>query len=93
MFSFSSVSRCVPPCAVKTCAVRPVFAGWLASCGQQESKAKGGGRGDFYLELEGGRLSEEGRRGGAHRGWEGVAERKGSQTEIYPVQNWSQEMP
>ena len=33
--------------------------------------------GDLYLEIEGGGGSEEGRRGGAHRRWEGVVGRGG----------------
>ena len=30
-----ALDRCVPPCAAKTCAVRPVFAGVEGSWGQQ----------------------------------------------------------
>ena len=39
---------------------------------EEEFEAKRGGRGASDLEIEGGEVSEEGRRGGARRGWEGV---------------------
>ena len=42
-----------------------------------ESEAKTGVRHFYLAEKRGGRVSEEGRRGGAHQSWEGVAGKGG----------------
>ena len=44
---------------------------------EEEPEAKRGGGVLFIWNREGGKVSEEGRRDGAHWGWEGVAGRKG----------------
>ena len=68
-------SRESPPIRV---ANRGYFFIYLLFRGRGKGGVRGAkGWGTSISKQRGGRVFEEGRRGGAHRGWEGVAERRG----------------